>query len=224
MGTITGQQIVDRAWTKAQDTGGGGGVRWPTSEALMWVNDAQREIVNQLPKSNPKSATPTLAASSRQTLAGLSITDGVSVLDVVRATATGQPITLRPRAWFDDQLKTWHATSGVPYHWMLDDRDPTAFYVWPNSAVAIELIYAALPTDLGSLAAAITLSDIYANAIQFFVLHSFYSKGATYTKNPQLAAQYWVQFMQCLGFRDKAVKFAAAQAEQNAAGQTAAGG
>lgn len=220
MGTLTGQQIVDRAWIKAQDTNGGSGTRWPASEALLWINDAQREIVNLLPKANPKVATPTLTNTSRQTFTGLSISDGVAILDVVQATATGQPITLRPRAWFDDQLKTWHTATGVPYHWMYDDRDPGAFYVWPHSAVAVELVYGALPADLGSLASTISLSDIYANALQYFVLHSFYSKGATYTKNPQLAAQYWTMFQQCLGFRDKAVRLASVQAENNAAGRS----
>lgn len=209
MGTITGQQIADKAWTKVNEATGGSATRWPSAETLGWINDGQRECVNQLPQAWSKRATPTLAASSsRQDFAGLSITDGISIIDVIcnynaGGTTRGRSTTKRERAWLDDQLPTWHNTAGNEVvHWMYDERDPKAFYVFPQPASGkIELIYSANPTDLASLASAITLDDIYANALQFFVLFSFYSKDATYTKNPQNAAAYWQLFMQSLGLR-----------------------
>ena len=45
------------------------------------------------------------------------------------------------------------------------------------------------------------MDDTYANALQFFVLFSFYSKDATYTKSPQAAATYWNLFQGSLGIR-----------------------
>lgn len=205
MGTITGQQIIDRAWIKAHDTGAGGGVRWPSTEALLWVNDAQREIVNVLPKSNAKSATGSTTSGSRQTLTGLGVTDGLEVLDVVRK-ISGGPITLRSRAWFDDNRPGWHSEAGDPYHWTQDERDPKAFYIWKqNAGTSIEVVYAAAPTDLASLANAITLDDIYANAIQWFVLFSFYSKDSKYTASPQRAAMYYELFKSSLGVRERSI-------------------
>lgn len=221
MGTLTGQSIIDRAWIKAQDTVGGTGVRWPATECLLWLNDGQRETVNQLPKSFTKSATPALVAGTRQTMAGLALTDAIAVIDVVRNTVSGRAITKRDRAWFDEQRPTWHIETGaVVFHWIYDERDPKAFYVYPAAlGVAVEVIYAATPADLATLAAVITLDDIYANALQWFVLFSFYSKDAVYAKSPQLASQYWGLFMQSLGFRDKAVMMADAKGDAIAAGQ-----
>ena len=46
MGTMTGMDIANRAWTKVNEETGGTAVRWPSDEALDWINDAQREIVN----------------------------------------------------------------------------------------------------------------------------------------------------------------------------------
>lgn len=220
MGTLTGQNIIDRAWIKAQDTVGGTGVRWPSTEAILWINDGQREVVNQLPKSYTKSATPALVAGTRQSLSGLSLSDGIAVIDVVKNVTGGRAITKRDRAWFDEQRPTWHSETGATvFHWTYDERDPKSFYVYPASSGAqVELIYAASPADLATLASVITLDDIYANALQWFVLFSFYSKDAVYTKSPQLASQYWGLFMQSLGFRDKAVVMADQVGDKQAAG------
>lgn len=210
MGTITGQQIADRAWTKVNEATGSSAIRWTPAEALMWINDGQRECVNQLPQAWSKRATPTLSAgSSRQDFAGLSIADGISVIDVIcnynaAATVRGRACSKRERAWLDDQKPDWHNTPGTEVvHWMYDERDPKAFYIYPQptSPAKIEIIYSANPTDLGTLASSITIDDIYANALQFFVLFSFYSKDATYTKNPASASAYWQLFMQSLGLR-----------------------
>ena len=228
MGTLTGQQIVDRAWIKAQDTTGGSGVRWPAAEALLWLNDGQREVVNQLPKSYTLSSTPTVEAGTRQTLIGLGISDGISVVDITRnfnlaGSVPGRSVTRRDRVWFDDQLPEWHSAVGAQaQHWCYDERDPKAFYLYPaisGAAGKLEVIYSAIPTSLGALSSVIVLDDVYANALQWFVLFSFYSKDATYTKSPQMAASYWALFMQSLGFRDKSVMQIAMSGDAKAAGQ-----
>ena len=215
MGSITGQQILDRAWSKGQDDG----TRWKATDALKWINDGQREIVRLLPKSNPITTTKALQAGVRQTFAGLSITNGVSIIDVTRNTTTGRAITQRARAFLDDTRPTWVSETGTTYHWMQDERDPTAFYIYQAAAGdSVEIVYAALPTDLANLNAAISLSDIYANALQLFLLHSFYSMGQTYTKNPALAATFWTMFAQSLGLGDTATRQSAQEGRQHAAG------
>lgn len=218
MGTITCQAIVDRAWIKVNDTNSGTGVRWPSTEAFYWICDGQREIVNQLPKAYTKTATPNLVAGSRQTLAGLSLADGISIIDVPRVVG-GRALTKIDRIRLDEQRPSWHTEAGSPMHWVYDPADPKAFYVFPNSTVAVEVVYAATPPDPANIAAAITLDDIYANALQWFVLHSFYSKDANYTKSPQNAASYWAQFMQSLGLRDRNVMMQGAALDAKAAGQ-----
>ncbi len=199
MGTITCQSIADKAWTKVNEATGGSAVRWPTAEAFGWICDGQREIVNQLPRSYAVRSTPTVVAGTRQTLAGLGLTTAIQVLDVVAnynaaGTVRVRAITKRNRAEIDDQVPTWHsATASEAVHWYFDDQDPKAFYIYPailSAAGKLEIITSDSPADPASIAAAITLDDIYANALQFFVLFSFYSKDATYTKSPQAAATY----------------------------------
>lgn len=208
MGTLTGQYIADGAWTKANEATGGLAVRWPTAEALRWLNNGQREIVNRVPSASSKRATPTcVAGASRQTLTDLGITDGILPLDVVcnynlAGSTRGRPIRKIERAWLDDSLPDWHVTPGAAaIHWAYDARDPKAIYLYPQpTSGKIELIYSATPTDLASLASTIYLDDTYGNALEWWLLYSFFSKDTTGTKNPQMAASYWQLFMGALGF------------------------
>jgi hypothetical protein len=219
MGTITGQQIVDRAWIKALDMGVD--KRWPGTEALLWVNDGQREVVNQLPKANTVASACAAVAGTRQTLAGLGLADGIAVVDVVRNVG-GRAITKRDRAWLDERRPSWHTEASVSaQHWVFDERDPKAFYLYPGSAGAghqIEVVRVASPTDLGALASAITLDDIYANALQWFVLFSFFSKDSAHIKSLALRDSCWNLFQQSLGLRDKGVRESAAVGEAKASG------
>ena len=228
MPTLTGQNIADRAWTKVNEPTGSTATRWTPAEALMWINDGQRECVNQLPKSHTKSTIAAIVAGTRQTLTGLSITDGITVVDVPRnfaadGTTPGRALTKRERVQFDEQLPGWHSTTAAAdaVHWIFDERDPKAFYIYPpkTAGTKLEVIYSSAPAELSALGDTISLDDIYGNALQFFMLFSFYSKDATYAKSPQMAASYWGLFMQALGFRDKAILTLAATGDAKAAGQ-----
>jgi hypothetical protein len=226
MSTLTGQYIADGAWTKVNEQTGAAAVRWPVAEALRWINDGQREIVNQSPRAYTKSVKATAAAGTRQDFASLSMTDAVQLVDIPRnfradGTTPGRAMTKRDRIEFDEQIPTWHSTAAAAdaVHWMFDDRDPLAFYIYPpvTAGSKLEIIYAASPADLGSLAATITIPDIYANALQFFVLFSFYSKDATYAKSPGLASAAWQLFQQSLGIRGQNVQIADTTGNQKAA-------
>lgn len=216
MPTITGQQIVDRAWIILQDTNGGSGVRWPGAEQLLWVNDAQREVVIVLPSAFVKTAIVTLVAGTRQTLAGVSPaqSDGIQFMKFVRnynaaGTVPGRAVVLKPMLWLDEQRPTWHNdTPADAIHYFFDKNDPKTFYVWPpaDGTKKAEIVTSAAPPELGSLANVISLDDIYANAMQYYVLFRSFSKNATYTKAPQLAAAYYQLFLQSLGVKDARVK------------------
>lgn len=226
MGVLTAQYILDGAWTKANEQLGGAAVRWPAAEGLRWFNNGTREIVNQLPAANPKRAIPTLAANSRQDFSTLSITDGSQWIDVVRNMGTdgatpGRPIRKIERAWLDDSLPSWHSTSGAAVtNWVHDPRDPDAFYIYPRPPVGtkVEVIYAAIPTDLTAATQTFALKDTYANALEAFILYSFYSKDATYTSNPQIANAYWTLFLQMLGVRGQNLAGFAGVGDRKASG------
>lgn len=224
MGSITGQQISDRAWLKVQEPTGGTATRHTAAEALLAINDGQRAIVEVLPKANPVRATPTVATGTRQSATGLGLTTAVEIIDVVRNMATdgitpGRAITLRDRSWMDESDPSWHSrTAAEAIHWFRDERDPKAFYLYPaKTSGKVEVIHSALPTDLGSLSSAITLDDIYANALQWWLLFTFYAKDTTERAQAK-AASYLTLFYQSLGVRDRVPGKVAAQSAARAAG------
>lgn len=227
MGTLTGQYIADGAWTKVNEAIGGSAVRWPAAEALRWINNGQREIVNRSPRSNSKTGRIAITnTDTRQDLAALGVTTAVQVIDILRnVSSTGTPrraLTKRDRVWLDDQLPGWHATAPATdaIHWMYDDRDPLAFFIYPPVANGnkLEVVYAAAPTDLANASSVIDLPDIYANALEFFLLFSFYSKDTTYTKSPEMAKNYWALFMDSVNVRQAATAGNDQAGTQRAAG------
>lgn len=229
MGVLTAQYILDGAWTKANEQLGGAAVRWTAAEGLRWFNNGCREIVNQLPVSNPKVATPVLAANSRQDFAGLGITDGHQWLDVVRNMGTdgatpGKPTRKIERAILDDTLPTWHATNGAAVtNWVHNPLDPEAFYIYPRPPAGhrLEVVYAAIPAALASATQNFPLKDTYANALEALILYSFYSKDATHTSNPTVASAYWTLFQQMLGVRGQNLAGFAGAADRKANGGAA---
>lgn len=231
MGTKTVQNILDRSWIILHDTHGTDGVRWPSAEGLLWVSDGQRETVVNLPSAYVKDLKPTLQAGTRQTFAGLSIADGIQPIALNRnfdaaGTVPGNAITPRPKAWLDENRPNWHNDPPGPARiWCFDPNDTKSFYVWPPApgTLKAELIYSAIPADLTALTDTIVIDDVYANALHYYVLFRSFSKNATYTKNPQLALQYYQLFLQSLGVKDARVKALDANLKMQSDGAGVAG-
>lgn len=207
----TGQAIVDRAWYILQDKGSTPGVRWTSAEQLLWVNEFQREVVTWVPSAYVKQYIATAEASkTRQTFSGLSIADGVQVIDVPRnfaadGTTPGRAITIINRKELDDIDPNWHAvTSTAAQHYMVDSRDPKAFYLYPaiTGGGKVEVICNAVPANLAALSDSLVLDDIYANAGVNYVLFRDYSKNSVFSKSPEQAAAYYRLFLQSLGVKD----------------------
>jgi hypothetical protein len=226
MSTLTGQYIADGAWTKVNEQTGSLAVRWPPAEALRWINNGQREIVNQSPRAYTKAAKVTAVTGTRQDFAALSVTDAVQLVDIPRnfradGTTPGRAMTKRDRIEFDENLPNWHSTTPATdaVHWMFDDRDPLAFFIHPpvTAGAKLEVVYAASPAALSDLANTITIPDIYGNALEFWVLFSFYSKDASYAKSSTLAGAAYQLFQQSLGIRGQNIQIADTTGSQKAA-------
>lgn len=223
MGTRTVQSILDRAEIKAHDPDN---VRWGAAEGLMWVNDGSLAVVNALPRSYTQTAVAVAVSGTRQTLSGLGLTTGLQIIDVIHnvtsAGGIGNAITKTPRAFIDETVPGWHAQGATEaQHWMTDDEDPKAFYIYPyiTGGGKMRVVYAATPADLTALGDTILLDDVHANALQFFVLFSFYSKDLESIKSAQLAQMYYGLFNQAIGIRDQ--KLSISEAKSNAKQQGA---
>lgn len=162
--SLTAQQILDTAWIKVNEQTGGSAVRWPTAEALTWLNRAALEIVNQLPSSHAKHAQPVVASGSKQDFAGLAITDGLQWLDVV---CMDSGTTVTANLGFEPASNTGTPAANATYFAsastvlraaaMTDfNFDPIVF----NEPVWITLIPAAGPTTTAGTVSAIVYGEM----------------------------------------------------------------
>ena len=127
---ITAANIITRVQTILQDDTG---IRWPSTELLLWISDAQREICLLKPDASAINAIVKLRANTtKQTMAGIELTGGVAptgnrFLRVVRnihntdftdnsggsSGGAGRSIRLVSRRVLDSQYPDWHDPSAA---------------------------------------------------------------------------------------------------------------
>ncbi len=201
-------------------------VRWPLAELLLWLNDAQREVVIQKPSALSKNVALALQVGTYQPVPD----EYLGLLRIVRNLQSaanapvrtgGRAIRIVSREVLDTQTPDWHDPTHIPYkrevkHYTYDEQDPMSFYVYPGNdgTGVIEAIMAGNPTPialaqnadpllLDSYEIALDLPDIYANAVLDFVLYRAYSKDAQFAGNAQRAALHYQQFANSLGIKVK---------------------
>lgn len=209
---ITAQSIIRRVVETLQDNTS---IRWPVSELVRYLNDAQREVILYRPDAAVTNASVPLVAGSRQSLPS----GGTKLVEVVRNSAgTKRAVRMVNREILDAQLPGWHAQTGVTeiLHYMYDPREPRVFYVYPPAAAvnaAVEVTYASVPGDIlepadGALYTAIAgnigVPDIYGNAVQDYVLYRAYTKDSEYAGNAARAQAHYAAFANALGVEIKA--------------------
>jgi len=221
--SIAAQAIIRRVVETLQDTTS---IRWPVAELVRYLNDGQREIIVHRPDAMVTNASLTLTAGTKQSLPS----NGAKLIDVVRNSAgTKRAIRMCAREILDAQSPGWHNLSGVTeiVHFMFDPRDPKVFYVYPpaqSAGASVDLVYSALPTDIAEPAAgtdysavsgAISVPDIYSNALQDYVLYRAYTKDSQYAGNEARAQARYAAFANALGIEIKATVAVAPQSVGN---------
>lgn len=209
---IPAQSIIRRCVETLQDNTS---IRWPVSELVRYLNDAQREVILYRPDAAVTNASVPLVTGSRQNLP----VGGTKLVEVVRNSAgTKRAVRMVNREILDAQLPGWHAQTGVTeiLHYMYDPREPRVFYVYPPAAAtgaAVELSYASMPADIaepseGALYTSVTgnlgVPDIYGNAVQDYVLYRAYTKDSEYAGNAARAQAHYGAFANALGVEVKA--------------------
>ena len=131
---VTAQSIIRRVVETLNDTTS---VRWPVSELVRYLNDAQREVGTYRPDALVSGTTHTLAAGSKQALPA----NGLKLLDIVRnASSSSRAVRMVSRQILDAQVPNWHNLTGSTeiLHFIYDPRDPLVFYVYPPAAASGE--------------------------------------------------------------------------------------
>ena len=199
---ITAQSILQRVVTTLIDEGN---ARWTVTELVRYLNDGQREIVTYRPDATATTASLTLAAGARQTLP----TGAFKLLDVIRNTAGAKAAVRKiDQKLLDAQVPNWQNGTGnvTIKHYMYDLRDIRVFYVYPPAlnTASLELLYSAKPTDIaeqtavGDVTGNISVNELFANALQDYIVYRAQAKDAEYG-NAGMAAAHYQAFQNAVG-------------------------
>lgn len=198
---LTAQSIADRAAMIIQDLTN---VRWPLTELVNWLNDARRELAVVRPDIySTANDSYALAIGAKQALPS----GGLRLMDVPR-NSSGPAVTVTNRGFLDQQNPGWHSmtASTTVKHFMLDERSPSIFWVYPPAAsgASVMIIYQSAPTDFSISGTAITgdLSDyetLYGGAMVDYICYRAFSKDSEYAGNAQRALAHYSQFANALG-------------------------
>ncbi len=202
--TTTAQDLATRAAALLNDTGNtaatvAANTRWPVSELLLWVTDAQREAVIISPNCNAIVTKVALVAGTRQSIPA----DGWTLLSIKRNVSStgagGRVITQVAQMTLDRFNPNWHTDTAAAvaenYTWDVEDRK--AFYVYPpnDGTGYVELNYAQVPVAVTTVTQAITLDDSYVPALTNYLCYRALLKDAEYSGGASLAAQFYQAFV-----------------------------
>ena len=185
-----------------------GAVRWSKSILLNWFNEAQSALVVRRPDSLAANESFSCGAGTKQNLPAI----GLRLIDITRVMGGGA-ITRVSRARIDSHISDWHAlpeTSDI-HHYIYDDRDPKIFYTYPpaTAGTSIEIIYSKAPekiviSDFSTDTQVLSVDDIYANAIQEYILYKAWMKDAETAGNTGRAQAHFTQFRNAIGDKSEA--------------------
>lgn len=196
MGTILASAIIQRAATILFDING---VEWSQTELLEWLNDAQRVICTAIPSAGNVTAVMPLVAGAYQALP----TGGRSLIGIycnmgVNGTTPGRGVRLVSKKLMDAFNPLWQSATHVTVvqNFMLDEMNRDNFWVSPPSDGTghIQVNYLAPPTDVATLATAISISDTYEPLLLDYLLYRAASKRVDYAPTER-AGGYWTAFM-----------------------------
>lgn len=200
---VTVNSVIDKVQETLQDTGG---IRWnETNELIQWLNDAQREIALLKPDATSENTTVTLVTGTKQTIPS----DGNRLLRVIRNMSAassgngGRSIRLVARDVLDTQTPTWHdpavtgdaAHTNVVKNYIYDEQDPKNYYVFPGVSgdTYIEIVYSKNPATVAA-GDNLSVDDMYANAVQNYILYMAFMKESEAAGNAQRASSHYNLF------------------------------
>lgn len=192
-------------------------VRWGEAERIDWFNDGASEIVLRRPSARAVTEALTLVSGTLQ--AGPVGT--AQVMDVVRNISgdgtPGRAIRSTDRQALDDANPDWHAAApGRTVHFMVDERNPTAFYVYPPAVggAKVEVLVSKPPPKATSKASTIDLRPEFINALVAWALYRCHIKDSEYSQ-AGVAAQHYQAFTDAIGAPAQAAMQHAATANNN---------
>lgn len=163
------------------------GTRWTNKELLDWLNEAYGIVLGIRPGANAVTSEIVCVAGARQVIP-VGCERLLSVIANTAAKANGLAVTLIRRAELNAMRPRWmgeQQTVAIE-HFMYDEDDPKAFFVYPPAAVGakLQVLCSAVPAPHAEAQAkadsteAIRLPDTYAPILVDLVLARAFTKDA----------------------------------------------
>ena len=211
---MTGQEIDDIVTGLLQDAGYN---QWTREDRLRWINAGVRDIATHKPKATTISQNLMLSANSaRQAVPA----DVIQLLDLncnmgEDGSTPGRAISTVTAERMNAAIPVWRKQKGSQVrHLVVDDRDPSAFYVWPSPsrAIYVEALVHKHPVAITAMSNTLPLDASYQNALVDFVMHMAYSQEAEMPERLSMAAAHYAKYAQTLGIQVQRQKKASAPA------------
>jgi len=196
--TIAAQSIIKEAQIMLNDEGG---VYWPATELVEYLNDGLREAVTLRPDLFTVAAPLALVAGVKQAMPATCI----SFMGMPRNT-NGAPISRADQNLLDAVEPSWRSKAGtlVIEHFCYDPREPKAFQVYPPAAVgaSVDLLHSAMPTAIAAPGGAawstvtgdIPCSDVAKNPLIHWCLFRAFAKNTESAGNAAMSAAHYQLF------------------------------
>jgi hypothetical protein len=127
------------------------------------------------------------------------------VLDIVRNIRSdgkpGKAVRITDRQQMDAVDSDWHAgRAGETRHYMIDERSPTAFYVYPPAVegALVEALLAEPPPAVTAITDSIDLRVEFTGAILNWAMYRCHTKDSEYSQG-QTAALHYQAFTDAIG-------------------------
>lgn len=177
------------------------GVRWSIQEAIDWINDAAGEIVLRRPAARAVTEQVLLVAGTYQ----IASDGSAQVLDVMRNIGTsgkpGRAISIADRQQIDAVEPDWHAKrAGPTRHYMVDERSPTSFYVYPpaQDGSMVEMLVSKPPPKVNEMGDILDLRPEFMSAILNWMMYRAHTKDSEFSQG-NVAALHYQAFTDAIG-------------------------
>jgi len=182
-----------------------GRTRWTAAERIRWMNECMGAILTRRPSAFSKSVVVTLAAGTKQEIAG------DMLLDVPRNMAAdgvkpGKSIRRTDRQLLDDSDPEWH--TGKPAaaikHYTFDDRLPKQFYCYPPAIAGtkVETHQSVLPAPIADTATTgnLDIGAEYLESVVNYVCYRCHTKDSEFAVSA-MAVAFYQAFEASLGIK-----------------------
>lgn len=176
------------------------GVQLEDSDIIMWINDAQDEIVKRNRINKAKSSTVSVAGQPSYDFSTL----GVTIMQIEALHYNGSRLPNMSFAEAEEQIIGYGSnppSNSQPVLWY---EWAGAFTLWPApvTVAAIDIYYTAQPTRVAALTDKLTLPDKYYNDIVAFVLQKAYEMDEDW-QGAQLRQQQFDASLSAMGEEER---------------------